>query len=132
MENSELRRQKDVRRIEKLADLMDSRFPLQGTKISIGLDTIIGVVPVLGDTAAFGVAGYIIGQSARMGVPKRKLVRMGINSGIDWLIGSVPLVGDIFDVGWKANNKNAAILRAHIGPDPAVFPDTGTQDALRH
>ncbi len=102
-----------VRAIENLAGLMDSRFTLPGTNISLGLDTIIGLIPGIGDTIGLGVSGYIIARSAKLGVPKRKLARMGMNSGIDWAIGTIPLIGDIFDVGWKANNRNAAILRKH-------------------
>lgn len=106
--------ERSVQSIEKLAAKMDSRLNIPGTKIAVGLDTIIGLVPILGDTVTFGVSGYIIARSARLGVPKRKLAHMGINSTIDWLIGSIPLVGDIFDIGWQANNKNAEILRQHF------------------
>lgn len=92
---------------------MDSRFSVPGTNLNIGLDTLIGLVPGIGDTLGMGVSGYIIVQSKRLGVPKRAIGKMVMNSGIDWVIGTIPLIGDLFDWGWKANNKNAAILRNH-------------------
>ena len=103
-----------VESIEALARLMDSQFKLPGTPINLGLDTIIGLIPGIGDTVGLGVAGYIVMRGAQMGVPKRKLSKMGFNIGIDWLIGIVPIIGDLFDVGWKANNRNAKIIREHF------------------
>ena len=106
--------ERTVESIESLAALMDSQFQLPGTGIKLGLDTIIGLIPGIGDTIGLGVASYIVSRGAHMGVPKRKLTKMGFNIGIDWLIGTVPIIGDLFDVGWKANNRNAAIIREHF------------------
>lgn len=103
--------EKIVQHIEHLATLMDSQFRLPGTKINLGLDTIVGLIPGIGDTASLGVAGYIVMQAARLKPPKRKLFHMSFNIFMDWLIGLVPIIGDIFDVGWKANNRNAKMMR---------------------
>ncbi len=103
--------EKIVQHIESLATLMDSQFKLPGTGINLGLDAIVGLIPGLGDTASLGVSGYIVIQAARLNLPKRKLFRMGFNIFIDWLIGLVPLIGDIFDIGWKANKRNAKMTR---------------------
>lgn len=100
-----------VESIESLARLMDSQFNIPGISAPLGLDTLIGFIPGIGDTIGLGVSGYIILQAARLGLPKRKLAIMSFNVGIDWLIGLIPLIGDIFDWGWKANNRNAAIIR---------------------
>ncbi|NNC37757.1 MAG: DUF4112 domain-containing protein [Acidimicrobiales bacterium] len=97
--------------IEKLAQLMDSQFTLPGTKIKLGLDTLIGFVPGIGDTIGLAVSGYIVSRAAHLGVRKRTLGRMSWNIFLDWLIGLIPLIGDLFDWGWKANNRNAALLR---------------------
>ncbi len=102
-----------VESVEALANLMDSQFKLPGLPVNLGLDTIIGLVPGIGDTIGLGVAGYIVMRGAQMGVPKHKLSVMGFNIGVDWLIGCVPVIGDLFDVGWKANNRNAQIIRQH-------------------
>jgi hypothetical protein len=90
---------------------MDMAFRLPGTGIRIGWDSIIGLIPGVGDVAAVGPAAYIIYRAHLMGVPRSTLARMGVNVGIDWAIGSVPLLGDVFDVGFKANCRNIDLLR---------------------
>jgi len=103
--------EKIVQHIENLATLMDSQFKLPGTGINLGLDSIVGLIPGIGDTASLGISGYIFMQAARLKPPKRKMARMGFNIFLDWLIGLIPIIGDIFDVGWKANNRNAKLMR---------------------
>lgn len=103
-----------VQSIESMARLMDSQFAIPGIPYRLGLDTAIGLVPGIGDTIGLGVSGYIVARSAALGARKRTLARMGVNIGIDWLIGLVPLIGDLFDWGWKANNKNAVLLRESL------------------
>ena len=107
-----------VVRAERLARLMDRAFRLPGTRIRLGLDSLLGLVPGVGDTLALAPSAYILAEAHRLGVPRRDLTRMAGNIGIDWLIGLVPLIGDIFDVGWKANMRNTAILRAHVERSP--------------
>tara|TARA_B100001123_G_scaffold141977_2_gene164887 strand:- start:1817 stop:2233 length:417 start_codon:yes stop_codon:yes gene_type:complete len=98
-----------IKRIEYLADLLDSRFTLPGTGIRFGLDGLIGLIPGIGDTVSGALSAYIISEAARAGVRKRALVHMAWNAGVDWILGSIPLLGDIFDVAFKANRKNAEI-----------------------
>lgn len=114
--------EKTVTSIESFARLMDSQFNIPGIPSPLGLDTIIGFIPGIGDTVGLSVSGYIIFQGARLGLPKRKLAKMGFNVGIDWLIGLIPLIGDIFDWGWKANNRNAAIIREYYEKALRVKP----------
>ncbi len=102
-----------VQSVEKLARLMDSRFALPGMPVKLGLDTIIGLIPVLGDTIGLSISGYIIAQAKRLGVSDATLMKMIINVFLDWLIGLVPILGDLFDWGWQANNRNAQLLRKH-------------------
>lgn len=102
-----------VERLESLASLMDSQFEIPGSGIKLGLDTLIGLIPGIGDTIGLGVSSYIIIQALRLGLPKQKLPRMIFNVLIDWAIGLIPIFGDFFDMGWRANNRNAAITRAH-------------------
>ena len=104
-------RESTIESVESLARLMDSQFKIPGIPAPLGLDTLIGFIPGIGDTIGLGVSGYIITRGAQLGLPKRKLAKMGANVGIDWLIGLIPVIGDIFDWGWKANNRNAAIIR---------------------
>lgn len=103
-----------VQAIEELAQLMDSQFKLPGIPLRMGLDTIIGLIPGIGDTIGLAIAIYIVVQSRRLGIGSGLVIQMLINIFIDWLIGLIPLIGDIFDWGWKGNNKNAALLREFI------------------
>ena len=121
-------------RLEKLANRMDAAFRIPGTRFRIGLDSILGLVPGIGDALAVAPAGYIIHQAHRMGASRGTLARMIVNSGIDFAIGSVPLVGDIFDIGNKANRRNVALLRAHLakrdGAATTVPPGPAPQRGL--
>ena len=103
-----------IQSVEKLARLMDSRFNIPGIPVKLGLDTIIGLIPGIGDTIGLGISGYIIAQSKRIGVSQTTIYKMVANVLIDWLIGIIPILGDLFDWGWQANNRNARLLRRHF------------------
>ena len=115
-EGEELRERagSSLARVSVLADLLDNAIRIPGTQIRIGLDPLIGLVPGIGDLAGAALSIYIILEGARAGVPRTVLVRMLGNIGIDSLVGAVPALGDLFDFGWKANAKNAQLLRAHL------------------
>ena len=104
----------ELARLEQLADLLDARFRLPGTPIRFGLDSIVGLIPGIGDIAVTVPSAWMVWRGYRMGLRKRHLTRMGINTAVDYVIGSIPLIGDIFDVGFKANLRNAAILREEL------------------
>jgi hypothetical protein len=100
--------------LDLLSHLLDDWFRLPGTSIRFGLDGIIGLIPGLGDVLA-GLASCIIIVAAWFrGVPYVGLVRMVVNLGIDVLIGAIPFVGDAFDIAWKANRRNYALLVRHL------------------
>lgn len=101
-------------RIRLLARLMDSAVTIPGTKISIGIDPLLGVFPWFGDTLGAIVSSFIIAQAARIGAPRTLLFRMAINVAIDALVGAVPFAGDIFDVAWKANVRNVELLDNYL------------------
>ncbi|MDI1226818.1 MAG: DUF4112 domain-containing protein [bacterium] len=105
---------KDIRHLDNIAKLMDSQFRIPGTPVRVGLDSILGLVPVVGDTGTLLVTLYLTSYARKYKVPKRIIAEMYRNAAIDWAIGLVPLAGDIFDVGWKANLRNVALLKAHI------------------
>ena len=106
--------QDQTERLARLADWMDSRFRIPGTRIRFGLDSIVGLVPGVGDGLSLIPAAYIVGQAARLGVSKTVLARMVANIVLDSLLGSIPLIGDLFDVGFKANRKNIELLRRSL------------------
>ncbi|MDB5491644.1 MAG: hypothetical protein JWO78_1493 [Micavibrio sp.] len=103
--------------LENLASLMDARFIIPGTNIHFGLDSLVGLIPGIGDTIGLAVSAYIVHRAMQHNLPRHIKVRMVTNIAIDWLIGAVPVVGDLFDVKWKANIRNVELLRRHLrGP----------------
>jgi len=103
--------QVQLERVESLARTMDAAFTIPGTRIPLGLDAIVGLVPGIGDTVSLAIAAYIASHGIWLKAKKRHMVRMGGNIFLDWLIGLVPVIGDIFDIGWRGNLRNAALLR---------------------
>ena len=110
----------DARRVRLLARVLDSAIRIPGTGISFGLDSSVGVVPGAGDVASALMSGYIVLASARMGVPPSVVTKMILNLGVDTLVGSVPVLGDLFDVGFRANLRNAALLDRHLADPKAA------------
>lgn len=101
-------------RLEGLARLMDSAVRVPGTNITLGLDALLGLVPVAGNVATTLISSYLILEARRLGVSKFTLARMMGNVGLDALISAVPLVGNLGDVFFKANRRNLALLRRHL------------------
>jgi Domain of unknown function (DUF4112) len=94
--------------------LLDSAFVVPGTGIRFGLDAIVGLVPGVGDVLMSLVSLYIVHEARQLGAPAHLLVRMVANIAIDGIVGSAPLAGDIFDVMWRANRRNMALLNGHL------------------
>jgi hypothetical protein len=101
-------------RIEALAKLMDSAFVLPGSNVRVGLDAILGLVPVAGDLVSQAISTYIIWEARQLGVSRWTLMRMFGNTIVDTVVGSVPVLGDAFDVIWRANLKNLALLKKEL------------------
>jgi hypothetical protein len=102
------------RRLARLAWLLDNSIPLPGTPFRIGLDAIIGLVPGLGDVIGVLLSSYIVREAARVGAPPSVLTRMAFNVALEGIAGLVPFLGDVFDAAWKANQRNVALLDAHL------------------
>lgn len=107
----------ELANLKVLSRLMDNAFTLPGTNIRFGLDSIIGLLPGIGDTIGLAVSGYIVSVAHKAGVPWHMKIRMAWNIFIDWLIGIIPFLGDIFDIGFKANTRNVALLEKYLGKD---------------
>jgi hypothetical protein len=101
-------------KLRRVSRILDNAIAIPGTKISFGLDPILGLLPGGGDTVTGGIAAYIVVEAAKMGVPREILWKMVGNILIDSFAGTVPVVGDIFDLGWKANIKNIELLEKHL------------------
>jgi hypothetical protein len=107
-----------IERLRWLARLLDGAFPIPGGRGRFGLDGIIGLVPGLGDGASALLSLYIVYEARQLGVPAGKLARMLGNIALDTAIGAVPVLGDLFDIVWKSNLRNMAILDEHFGAPP--------------
>lgn len=103
-----------LERLEAFARLMDSQFQIPGTPIRMGLDGLIGIVPIVGDFVTTVLASYVFAEAAGLGVRKRVIARMLLNTGVDSVIGAIPVVGDLFDIGFKSNARNARLVVAEV------------------
>jgi hypothetical protein len=116
--------------LEQLAYWMDSVFEFPGLGFRFGFDAIVGLIPAVGDTITSFISLYILSAARRYGVPRTTMTRMAANIAIDYVIGSIPILGDAFDVAWKANKMNVALLRRHILATPAEQQRARSSDRL--
>lgn len=112
----------DLAQLDDLADLLDSRFRVPVVGWRFGLDGLLGLIPGIGDVASLGPAAYIVWQARRMGASNATIGRMAANAGIDFVVGGVPVIGDVFDVAFKSNRRNIALLREEIERGGAAPP----------
>jgi Domain of unknown function (DUF4112) len=101
-------------RVEAMEKLLERSFHVPGTKIPVGLDSIVGLVPVLGDIVTAAMGAYMVWEARNLGMSKWQLMRMTANVGIDTALGAIPLVGDAFDFVWRSNSKNLRIIKKHL------------------
>jgi hypothetical protein len=122
--------EKPTESLESLAHWLDSVFEIPGIGVRFGLDALLGLLPGVGDTASALASVYILQAATKYGVPRITLARMTLNIGIDLLVGAIPVVGDLFDVYWKANQKNVELLRRHFKANPMAERSIKRTDAL--
>jgi hypothetical protein len=101
-------------RLARLAWLLDSSIRIPGTSFTIGLDALIGLVPVAGDLVGVLLSSYIVREAAALGVSKSILVRMALNVAVEGIVGMIPFAGDLFDAAFKANQRNVRLLNAYL------------------
>ena len=106
--------------VRHLAWLMDKAFVIPGTQIRIGIDPLLGLIPILGDIISMCIGGYLILLASRLGLPRTVITRMTLNVAIDAVLGAVPLVGDVLDAVWRANSRNAALLERALADPKAA------------
>lgn len=97
--------------LETLSTYLDGLFRVPGTGWRFGLDSLIGLIPNVGDSLTAVMSFYILIAGVRYGVPKITLLRMAFNIGLDYLVGTIPVIGDAFDFFWKANQQNMDLIR---------------------
>ncbi|MEC4815562.1 MAG: DUF4112 domain-containing protein [Scytonema sp. PMC 1069.18] len=103
-----------LRRLRQISRVLDKAVTIPGTQIGIGLDPILGFLPVGGDFIGILFSSYIVLEAARLGAPASTVGKMIVNIIIDGLLGAVPLIGDLFDFAWKANEYNIKLLEDHL------------------
>ena len=101
-------------RIEAMEKMLERAFVIPGINRPIGLDSIVGLIPVVGDIATALMGAYIVWEARNLGMSKLQLTRMAANVGIDTALGAIPLAGDVFDFFWRSNTKNLKIIRKHL------------------
>jgi hypothetical protein len=97
--------------LETLSHYLDGLFRIPGTGWRFGLDSLIGLVPNVGDLSTALVSFYILIAGVRYGVPKITILRMALNIGLDYVVGIIPVFGDAFDFFWKHNKRNMELIR---------------------
>ena len=107
-----------LERVEAVSYLLDESVPIPGTDVRVGLDPILGILPVAGDSVAAGISLYIVLEGALAGVPPSKVALMLGLVGVDAAVGSVPVLGSVFDTVWRANTWNASIVRSELAAEP--------------
>lgn len=113
IQNSASQRSKALKTVDTVAKLLDSQFKIPGTEFRFGLDAIAGLIPVGGDAVSFLASGALVLTMVRHGASGQLAARMLGNIAIDALVGAVPFLGDLFDVAFKANNRNVELLKEH-------------------
>ncbi|NJN48349.1 MAG: DUF4112 domain-containing protein [Candidatus Competibacteraceae bacterium] len=102
-------------RLHRMAWFLDNAIPVPGMGgYRIGVDGLIGLIPGVGDAFGAVLSTYILGEAARLGVPKSVLLRMLFNIVIESIIGLIPFAGDIFDMAWKSNLRNVKLLDNYL------------------
>ena len=107
--NKEIKEEKLIR-LKRLSERLDNTFTIPGTKYKIGIEALIGAVPIIGDLIGGILASYIMYSGMKMGAPPQIIARMAVNIAIDFTIGSIPIIGDLFDLVSKANKKNVELI----------------------
>lgn len=111
---TDIEHQTTLKRLERFSRFTDSSIGIPFTKFKFGVESLIGLLPVIGDLAGLILSGYVLIEAQRLGVSKRVKSRIIINMLIDFVGGLIPFFGDIFDAMLKANTRNTRILKKHL------------------
>lgn len=99
------------RRLEAMEAVLERAFVIPGINRSVGLDAIVGLVPVIGDIVTASMGAWLVWEARNLGVPRFHLARMVGNVGVDAALGAIPVVGDLFDFAFRSNTRNLRILK---------------------
>lgn len=99
------------RRLEAVEHVLERAFAIPGTSRRVGLDSIVGLIPVIGDIITASMGAWLVWEARNLGMSKLHLVRMAGNVGVDTAVGAIPFVGDLFDFAFRSNTKNLRIVK---------------------
>ena len=99
--------------IDGFSRLLDTKFRIPGTDVRFGLDFLLGLVPGAGDLVSLGMSGVLVATMAKNGASPLLAAKMLFNVGLDAIVGTVPIMGNIFDLVYKANYRNAVLMREY-------------------
>ena len=102
------------RRLETMEQLLERAFVVPGINRNVGLDAVVGMVPVVGDVVTAAMGAWLVWEARNLGMSKFQLVRMAGNIGIDTAVGAIPFAGDLFDFLYRSNSKNLRIVKKHL------------------
>jgi hypothetical protein len=119
-----------LKRIRRLARLMDTAIGIPGTKFRIGIDPIIGLIPGAGDLIATGFSAYIIFLATSFNIPGKELRKMLFNIGLEAVVGTIPLLGDFFDAYFKSNIRNLNILEQYLQETESELLSKSEKEAI--
>lgn len=114
-------------RVEAMEQLLERLFVIPGINRPVGLDSLLGLVPVVGDIATAAMGAWLVWEARNLGMSKWQLTRMAGNVGVDTLLGAIPFVGDLFDFAFRSNSRNIRIVRSHLDRH---HPATATIDGV--
>ena len=103
----------ELKWLDTTTKLLDNQFRIPGTEVRFGFDFIIGLIPGVGDVVSLGISGVLVSVMARKGASGMVIVKMLWNILLDAVIGSIPFIGDLFDLSYRANRRNLALLQEH-------------------
>jgi len=103
-----------IKRLERFSKLTDSSIRIPFTQFKVGVDAIIGLVPIVGDAIGVLLSSYVLFEAQRVGVSKGIKLKMIVNILIDFFGGLIPLFGDLFDAFFKANTRNTDLLKDYL------------------
>jgi hypothetical protein len=102
------------RRVEAMEAMLEGLFVIPGTNRRVGLDSLVGLIPIVGDLATAAMGAWIVWEARNLGMSKWQITRMAANVGIDTVVGAIPFAGDLFDFLYKSNTKNLRIIHKHL------------------
>lgn len=116
--------------LRTIAWRMDALFYIPRTNISVGLDNIVGLIPVVGDIATLAPSAWLIWKARQLGATPGTLAYMTLNTVADFFVGMVPIVGDLFDVIYNANIRNYRALETNLHQNAARAKEVQTAKEL--